>query len=183
MQGAATNRSLCMAVATRSWAYPAARPLGSGQHPPPQKNLQLRPLPPLQLAPGCPLGYASNPFGRAKGSHLAGCPLFLPLSSMAVDTLGIEPRASRMLSRCDTTTPSAHVTLCDTKEGVGCGACHRAAGWLCAAPWPGRTRARSLWLRRPTPYPRSHRGHWQPEQACLTKPSLAGGQNLAPVQH
>jgi hypothetical protein len=27
-----------------------------------------------------------------------------------VDTLGIEPRASRMLSGCDTTTPRAHVT-------------------------------------------------------------------------
>ena len=27
---------------------------------------------------------------------------------MQVDTLGLEPRASRMLSGCDTTTPCAH---------------------------------------------------------------------------
>ena len=34
---------------------------------------------------------------------------------MPLDTLGIEPRASRMLSGCDTTTPCAHLlALADT---------------------------------------------------------------------
>ena len=28
-----------------------------------------------------------------------------------MDTLGIEPRASRMLSGCDTTTPCAHTSM------------------------------------------------------------------------
>ena len=35
------------------------------------------------------------------------------LIHMGLDTLGIEPRTSRMLSGCDTTTPRAHGQLED----------------------------------------------------------------------
>ena len=35
-----------------------------------------------------------------------------------LDTLGIEPRASRMLSGCDTTTPCARCTLTKSKGEV-----------------------------------------------------------------
>jgi hypothetical protein len=41
-----------------------------------------------------------------------------------MDTLGIEPRASRMLSGCDTTTPCAPVLL---RDG---GCCMISAGWV-----------------------------------------------------
>ena len=36
-----------------------------------------------------------------------------------MDTLGIEPRASRMLSGCDTTTPCAHLQNSNTTCHVG----------------------------------------------------------------
>ena len=37
-----------------------------------------------------------------------------------MDTLEIEPRASRILSGCDTTTPRAHSIACATGAHVGC---------------------------------------------------------------
>ena len=40
--------------------------------------------------------------------NVAG-PLAMRSGETKVDTLGIEPRASRMLSGCDTTTPCAHM--------------------------------------------------------------------------
>ena len=47
------------------------------------------------------------------GTHIhahAYMPGTLPVTlHLGVDTLGIEPRASRMLSGCDTTTPRAHM--------------------------------------------------------------------------
>ena len=62
-----------------------------------------------------------------------------------LDTLGIEPRASRMLSGCDTTTPCAHGICCNrdilriTPISVGPAASvvlslvvDRSATWTCS---------------------------------------------------
>ena len=50
-----------------------------------------------------------------------------------MDTLGIEPRASRMLSGCDTTTPRALLTdrlsgTLSISDAPGSRGCHRMAG-------------------------------------------------------
>jgi hypothetical protein len=45
-------------------------------------------------------------------------PFSLPLV-VIVDTLGIEPRASRMLGGCDTTTPCAHTDILTTHHHSG----------------------------------------------------------------
>lgn len=51
--------------------------------------------------------------------HHSPWALPLPHLTMKVDTLGIEPRASRMLSGCDTTTPRARDVAVKRSEDKG----------------------------------------------------------------
>ena len=59
-------------------------------------------------------------------------------STHDLDRLGIEPRASRMLSGCDTTTPSAHLDIFESAVAL-------YGAFIAPSPLPN---ARQLWWRR-----------------------------------
>ena len=78
----------------------------------------------LLAGPRPPLALRALTAGSAAGSYACFVLQSGGLGSNAetrisskMDTLGIEPRASRMLSGCDTTTPCAHLTFA---SGFGC---------------------------------------------------------------
>ena len=63
--------------------------------------------------------------------------LFLSAWGTKMDTLGIEPRASRMLSGCDTTTPRA---LDKWRRRLVCRRCAKAFHLFQLAPWTRKSR-------------------------------------------
>ena len=72
------------------------------------------------------------------------CPVFA--ARQKVDTLGIEPRASRMLSGCDTTTPRAHdrqaAAAASTDSHLPRRACARTASACPSAGWEKQVSAK-----------------------------------------
>ena len=89
-----------------------------------------------------------------------------------MDTLGIEPRASRMLSGCDTTTPRARL-----RASFGCFLARAGprvrAGFVLAARGPWASALASAWLPRRNPMGFSAAGWGLGVSACrLAAPEL-----------